>query len=141
MASLEGWGSAIELHPRSVALRLATLPRSFSDGVSERRCAVDVEREIVLVAVPPVFARFVRLDDRMALRMEVRGRVPIRRVVAAADVATRHAQTQVHPSTADSQAVYASVAARFHLDDLVEVGTRLAHRRDPVMPRARPVSP
>src|SRR5947208_12456267 len=90
MASLEGWGSAIELHPRSVALRLATLPRSFSDGVSERRCAVDVEREIVLVAVPPVFARFIGLDDRMALRMEVRGRVPIRRVVAAADVATRH---------------------------------------------------
>ncbi len=30
MASLEGWGSAIELHPRNVALRLTTLLRCFS---------------------------------------------------------------------------------------------------------------
>jgi hypothetical protein len=49
-----------------------------SSGVSERRCVLDFEREIVLVAVPPVLARFVRLDDGVVLRPEVRGRVPVR---------------------------------------------------------------
>ena len=128
MASLEGWGSAIELHPRSNALRPATLPRCFLAGVSERWCAVEGEREIVLVAVPPVFARFVRLDDRMALRMEVRGRVAIRRVVAAAHVTAGHAQPQVQPSPADAQAVLAPFATRRDVDDLVEVSARLSHR-------------
>ena len=46
------------------------------------------------------------------LRVEVRGGVAVGRVVAAADVAARHAHPQVHPPTAHAQAVLAALAAR-----------------------------
>src|SRR5262245_53128694 len=90
----------------------------------ERWRAVEEEREVVDVAIPPVLARLVGLDDRVMHRVEVRGRVPVRRLVAASDVAANHAQAEVHPLTADSQAVLASPAARCDVLDLVEVTTR-----------------
>jgi hypothetical protein len=92
--------------------------------VCERRCAVEREIEIVDVAVPPILAWFVGLDYRVVLRTEVRGGVPVRRVVAAADVATGHAHPQVYPVTANAQAVLATDAARRDVGDLVEVTAR-----------------
>src|SRR5437016_2819427 len=72
-------------------------------------------------------SRFVGLDDRVVLRTEVRGGVPVRRVVTAADVATRHAHPEVHPLAPDAQAVLAPVATRSHVADLVEVSAGLVH--------------
>jgi len=72
--------------------RIATTDARFAScrrsGVGERRRAVDGEGEVVHVAVPPVLAGLVGLDERVVLRAEVGGRMPVRRVVAAADVAT-----------------------------------------------------
>jgi len=62
------------------------------------------------------------MDERVVLRTEMRGGVPVRGIVAAADVAARHAHPQVHPLAADAQAVFASFAARRDVGDLVEVG-------------------
>src|SRR2546423_2956376 len=101
--------------------------RARRSWMGVRRGAVDREGEIVEVAVPPVLTRFVGLDDRVVLRGEVRGGVPVGRVVTAADVATRHAHPQVHPLAADAQAVLAPGAARGDVDDLVEVRAGLAH--------------
>ncbi len=47
-------------------------------GVGELWCAVDFEREVVDVAVPPVFTRFVRLDDGVVFRTEMRSRMTVR---------------------------------------------------------------
>src|SRR4051812_42238662 len=87
----------------------------------ERRRAVDCEGHVVDVAVPPVLAWFVALDERVAGLVEVRGGVAVGRVVAATHVAAHHAHPQVHPPTADSEAVLAAFAARLHVGDLVEV--------------------
>src|SRR5207244_11179668 len=53
---------------------------------------------------------------------EVRGCVPVRRVVAAAHVTAGHAEPQVDPLVADPQAVLAAVRARDDFADLIEVG-------------------
>ena len=58
-------------------------------GMGELRGVVDEEHEVVGVAVPPVLARFVRLDERMVIGAEVGRRVAVGRAVAAA----RHART------------------------------------------------
>ena len=46
--------------------------------------------------------------------MEVRGRMPVRRAVAAADVAAAHAQAQVHPLAAARQALRAAPGLRMN---------------------------
>src|SRR5262245_28062851 len=94
------------------------------------RCAGDVEHQVVDVAVPPVLARLVRADDRMlVVRVEMRRRVPVRRLVAAADMTTSHAETEVHPTAPHPEAVLATPARR--LDRVVEVNVlaRRAHCR------------
>src|SRR6266516_6292101 len=55
----------------------------------------DLETDLVDVAPEPVLARLERLDDRMRDRPRVLRRVLVRRRVAAADVAARHAAPQV----------------------------------------------
>jgi hypothetical protein len=49
-------------------------------------------------------------------------RVRVLRVVAAADVPAGEAQAKVHPVIAGLQAVLASVGARSHFADLIEMG-------------------
>src|SRR3954447_6736840 len=111
-------------------------PAPLPAGKQRRRrysgLAVDLavdERELVLVAPAPLFARLERADDRVRRLVVVRGRVPIRRVVATADVTARGADPQVEPLPAHPQAVFAS-RDRFrqllHLD-LIEVGTARHH--------------
>ena len=51
----------------------------------------------------------------VTVRPPVRGRVPVRRGVTAADVAAVHAQTQVHPAGPDAKAVLATVTRRHHV--------------------------
>src|SRR5262245_20955157 len=60
----------------------------------------------------------------------VRSRVPVRRVVAAADMPAVEADAEVEPQPADLQAVLAALGGRRQLGDgdLVEMGAdRLAH--------------
>src|SRR5581483_4319084 len=73
---------------------------------------VDLEREIVDVAPPPLLAGLVGAHQRMRGGVEVRGGVLAGRVVAAADVAALQAETEVQPATAAGQAFHAAVAAR-----------------------------
>jgi len=80
-----------------------------------------LDLDLVGVAPAPVFSRFERLHDRMGGVLEVFGRVTIRGAVAATDMATRQAQTQVHPSGADFKAIFASFGARLYFVDLVQV--------------------
>ena len=61
----------------------------------------------------------------MARLMEVLGRVLAGRGVAAADMAARQAQPQVHPAASGLQALLASLAARGDIADLIEVAAVL----------------
>jgi diketogulonate reductase-like aldo/keto reductase len=79
--------------------------------------------DLVGVAPAPVFARLERLHDRMGSVLEVFGRVTIRGAVAASDMATRQAQTQMHPSGADLKAILASLGAGLYFVDLIQVST------------------
>jgi hypothetical protein len=79
------------------------------------------EREVVQVAEIPILTRFEGPDDRMAARAEVLRGMPILRAVAATDVAAALAHSQVHPLVARLQAFLAAVAARFDVENLVEV--------------------
>jgi MarR family len=92
--------------------------------VLERRAAVNDEREVVDVAVPPVLSRLIGLDEGVVGAVEVGGGVPVTGVVTAADVAAGHAHPQVDPPAADAQAVFAAVAARC---DLGASLSRLSH--------------
>ena len=55
--------------------------------------------------------------------MKMFGRVLIWRGIAAADMATRHAEAQVHPGAADAQTIFTSVRAGRDFFDLIEVCT------------------
>jgi len=75
--------------------------------------ALQVERHLIEVAIPPILPRLVRPDERMVRGLEVRGGVPTRRVVATTDVPADLAEPQVHPIVkALCQTVLASVGAR-----------------------------
>ena len=58
----------------------------------------------------------------MAALMEVRRRVAVRRVVAAADLSADHALTQVHPAVAGLQALLAAgdLVGGIRVADLIE---------------------
>jgi hypothetical protein len=71
----------------------------------------------VNVAPTPVLAGFKGPDNRVAAAVKMFGRVPVRRRVAAADVAARQTQAQVYPPRADSQTILAAVGARNDLTD------------------------
>src|SRR3954451_9477980 len=69
----------------------------------------DVQGDIVDEAPGPCLARLERADDRMIGAFGVPSRVPVRRVVAAADVPAFQADPQMEPLPAGAQAVLAAV--------------------------------
>jgi hypothetical protein len=60
----------------------------------------------------------------MAARVVMGGGMPVRRVIAAADVTALQADPQVKPDSARAEAVFATMDALWELEDLhaVEVG-------------------
>src|SRR5215475_5986946 len=64
---------------------------------------------LVQVAPPPHLARLERPDHRVTGPVEVGGGVPLRRGVAAADMAAGQAQPKVDPVRAQPQAVLAAL--------------------------------
>src|SRR5438309_6067262 len=77
---------------------------------------------VVCEAVQPPFAGLERPDDGMGVATEVSPRVPVYRIVAAADVAAGHAEPQVHPLASGRQAFRAAVrGARRNVADHAQV--------------------
>jgi hypothetical protein len=60
-------------------------------------------------------------------RMKMFGGVLVWGRVAAAHVATRHADAQVNPGAADAQAVFTSIGAGRDFFNLIEVCTGVSH--------------
>src|SRR3954453_14066518 len=70
-----------------------------------------VEQHFVDIAPAPAFRRIVAFDHRMGGGMEMRGRMLVRRIVAAADMAAGTADPQMQPLAAAFQALLATERA------------------------------
>ena len=80
-----------------------------------------IEDYFIDVTPAPTLRRIVAFDDRMAGRVKVFGRMPVRRVIATADVAAGPAQPQVDPAGADLQAFFAPAGAWRDIADRCQV--------------------
>ena len=78
--------------------RLAAVAIYSTEKLSLRQ---SFEKQIIRIAIAPVFTGFERLDDRMTRRVIMLRRVTVRRIVAASDVSADLAETEVYPSRAD----------------------------------------
>ena len=87
----------------------ASNPDAYVSSVGEVRQIVDGERHRVAVTPPPVLARFEGRHHGVAGAGVVRSRVPRRRRVAAADMATDPAHPQVNPPLSLPEAVLATL--------------------------------
>src|SRR5207253_10499626 len=80
-----------------------------------------LELDLVDVAPTPVFSRLERLHDGMAGGVVMLGGVPVRRGIAAADVATGQAEPQVYPGVPARQAFGTALRAGRDILDFTEV--------------------
>src|SRR6266404_9538945 len=94
------------------------------------------DHHFVDVAPAPVVAALEAAHHRMASLLEVAGRVPVRRAVTAADVATRKTKAQLGPARARAEAFLATGRRpRLHRFDLIEMRAFLCHWRWEVFAR------
>src|SRR4051812_3286404 len=100
--------------------------------VMRRLSLRQVEHHLVDITPAPAFRRIIALDDRMLGCMEMFCGVPVRGIVAAADMAAGAADPQVQPDAAGLQALFAAERARRHVTNTGEMGTGLCHRRPPL---------
>jgi hypothetical protein len=70
-----------------------------------------VDKLLVDIAPPPTFGRIIALDDRMAGRMEVGGRMPFGRLVTTPHMSALPADAKMHPPLSDLQAFLAATRA------------------------------
>src|SRR5579872_5757289 len=99
-----GWATRRSPPDGSAGRTRAVPPRPLDSvvlGVGRGRGRVlQLEGDVVEVAVVPILARFEGPDDGVTHGMEMGGGVPSRRVVAAADAGTGLAHTEMDPVVA-----------------------------------------
>ena len=96
------------------------------DRTVVRRHAVgEIEHRFVNKAPSPALRRVIALDDRVARRLEMPGRVLVRGIVAAPDMPARAAEPQMNPDVAGFEAFLAAERARGHVANGVEMGAGL----------------
>ena len=67
------------------------------------RCRInaEIEKDLIDVTPAPAFGRIISLDNGMLGFVKMRGRVPVRRLIAAANMAAGSAQAQMQPRRTD----------------------------------------
>src|ERR1700730_11468896 len=101
------------------------VPRDWS--VMRRRAAAKVQTNFTDIAPSPPFRRIVAFDDGMAGLAKMLGGVTVWRAVAAADMAARQAEAQMHPRRTKFQTFLASERARRYVTDGSGVRTFVGH--------------
>ena len=92
-----------------------------------RRAAAKVQTNFIDIAPSPPFRWIVAFDDGMAGLAEMLGSVTVWRAVAAADMAARPAEAQMHPRRTKFQTFLASERARRYVTDASGVRTFVGH--------------
>src|ERR1700730_10210554 len=82
------------------------VPRDWS--VMRRRAAAKVQTNFIDIAPSASFRRIVPFDDVMAGLAKMLGSMTVSRAVAAADMAARPAEAQMHPCRTDLQTLLAT---------------------------------
>jgi hypothetical protein len=85
----------------------------------------EVKFHLIDVAPTPILAGFDGPHDRVVDGVKMFCCVLIFGRIAATDVATRHAQSQMNPGVAHLQALLASVRVRLHVSNLIGVRAML----------------
>jgi hypothetical protein len=106
-------------------LAFLIVPRDWS--VMRRRAAAKVQTNFIDIAPSPPFRRIVAFDDGMAGLAKMLGGVTVWRAVAAADMAARPAEAQMHPGRTDLQTLLATERARCYVTDGSGVRTFAGH--------------
>jgi hypothetical protein len=75
-----------------------------------------------------MLSRLKRLNNGMVRRLKMLGRVLVFGRVTAADMSAAQAQSELNPSVAGLQAIFASLRAGCNVMDLIEVGALFRHR-------------
>src|SRR5450432_4646841 len=88
-----------------------------------------IEHHLVDIAPASALRRIVTLDDRVPGGVEMSGRVLVRRIVAAADMAAAAANPQMQPHAAALEAFLATECARRDVADASYVRAALGHAR------------
>ena len=96
-----------------------------------------IEHQFINITPAPGFSRLKRFDNRMLSGAKVFGGVFVRRRVATADVAARHAEAQVQPGAATSQAVFTSFRTGRDRLDLIKMATFVSHNKVMINPSSR----
>jgi hypothetical protein len=101
------------------------VPRDRS--VMRRRAAAKVQTNFIDIAPSPPFRRIVAFDDGTVGLAKMLGGVTVWRAVAAADMAARPADSQMHPRRTKFQTFLASERARRYVTDGSDVRTSIGH--------------
>lgn len=88
-----------------------------------------VDDHLVDIAPAPGIRRIIAFHHRMAGGVEMLGRMAVRGIVAAADMAADPADAQMHPAAARREAFLAAIGARADVGELVEMAAS-AHEEE-----------
>src|SRR3981189_1697566 len=94
------------LKEESVVARYRSVVWSFS--------VRQIKQHFIDIAPAPAFRRIIAFDHGMAGGVEMRGRMLVRRIIAAADMAAGAADPQMQPLASAFQALLATARARGH---------------------------
>ena len=84
-----------------------------------------VKDDFVYVTPTPVFRRIVAFNDRVRGGAKMLGRMPVRRVIATADVTAGATDTQVNPGRTSLQTFLAASGTRCDVADRIKMRASL----------------
>jgi hypothetical protein len=105
----------------------ATLIKARNRSVLKRGSIRKVRNNFAYVTPTPMLGRIVPLNDRVRGGVKMLGRMPVRRVIATADVTAGPADTQVNPGRADLQTFLAASRTRSDVADRCKMRAGLGH--------------
>src|SRR5216684_4022656 len=99
---------------------------------AEASAPAQIGHNLVDIAPAPALGWVVTFDDRVPCRLQVSCRVPVRRVVAAPDMAEGPAQAEMYPRRPDFQALLAPEHARGHVANGCSMSAFRGHQGPPI---------
>jgi hypothetical protein len=92
-------------------------------GKSRPNASAVLDQDLVHITPHPVLSRLDGLDDGVMGRMKMLRCMLVLRRIATSDVAANPAEPQVDPGVAGFEALLTPVRVRFHVLNLIRVGT------------------
>jgi hypothetical protein len=86
-----------------------------------------LRKQLINVAIPPVFSRLERANHRMLARVIMLGGVFVLRRIATTHVSATQAEPQVNPGVAHLQAFFTTLALRLSVFRGLNVTAGLSH--------------